>query len=134
ERALRLAADALRGRRNPELVLIGDGAWDASVINRVSAVKHDLSTIDVSGIDLRYLPIGNSAKNLAITAFAVRRYRANQTAYEVLVEVQSFRAVPSTVKLELVQDGEVVEVEPLELKAGERVQRRDPNLAGEGSR
>ena len=59
---------------------------------------------------LRYLPVGNSRDNVGITAFAVRRYSANQTAYEVLVEVQSFRAQPSTVTLELVQDGEVVEV------------------------
>src|SRR5439155_399419 len=68
------------------------------------------------------------------TAFAVRRYRANQTAYEVLVEVQSFGPAAQTARLELLQDGEVVEVEPLTLQAGERVQRRYPNLAGEGTR
>jgi von Willebrand factor type A domain/Aerotolerance regulator N-terminal len=134
ERAMRLGADALRGRKNPELVLIGDGAWDPAVWGRVSATRHDLSTIDVSNIDLRYLPVGKSDKNLAITAFAVRRYRANQTAYEVLVEVQSFGPTAQTARLELSQDGEVVEVEPLTLQAGERVQRRYPNLAGDGTR
>jgi hypothetical protein len=135
ERALRLAADALRGRPHPELILVGDGAWDSDVLNRVHfSPSKDLSAIDLSNVDLRYVPIGKSSDNVGITAFAVRRYRANQTAYEVLVEVQSFRTVPSTVKLELVQDNEVVEVEPLELKAGERVQRRYPNLTGEGTR
>jgi hypothetical protein len=134
DRALRLAADALLGKRNPVLVLIGDGAWDENVLNRVSAYKHDLSSIDVPGIDLRFVPVGKSGDNLGITAFAVRRYRANQTAYEVLIEVQSFSSAPRTTRLELLQDGEVVEVEPLTLQPGERVQRRYPNLAGEGTR
>ena len=64
----------------------------------------------------------------------MRRYQANQTAYEVLVEVQSFRATPSTVTLQLVQDGEVVETQKLSLGAGERVQRLYPDLAGAGAR
>jgi hypothetical protein len=139
ERALRLSADALRGRKNPELVLVGDGAWDQAILNRIrlslpGAVQKDLSAIDLSGIDLRYVPVGNSGKNLAITAFAVRRYRANQTAYEVLVEVQSFSHAQEKARLELLQDDEVVEVEPLTLAAGERIQRRYPNLAGDGTR
>jgi hypothetical protein len=142
ERALRLAADALRGRQRPLLVLIGDGAWDDAVLRRVQLARpagaRDLGAIDLSGIDVRYLPVGHSGDNVGITAFSVRRYRANQTAYEVLVEVQSFRDHASTVKLQLEQDGEVVEVEPLPLAAagqpGDRVQRLYPNLAGEGTR
>jgi hypothetical protein len=103
------------------------------VLQRVRASK-DLSAIDLGGIDLRYVPVGSSGNNVGITAFAVRRYRANQTAYEVLIEVQSFRGESGSVQLELLQDGEVVEVEQLQLAANERVQRRYPNLAGEGTR
>jgi hypothetical protein len=84
-------------------------------------------------VDVRYLPVGASDDNVGITAFAVRRYQANQTAYEVLVEVQSFRARPSTVTLQLAQDGEVVESQKLELPAGGRVQRLYPDLAGSGA-
>ncbi|HZS37892.1 MAG TPA: VWA domain-containing protein [Polyangia bacterium] len=138
ERALRLAADALRGRTRPTLVLLGDGAWDDRVLARVrladSTEKEKLSTIDLRGVDVRFAPVGKSGDNVGITAFAVRRYRANQTAYEVLVEVQSFRDHASVARLELVQDGEVVNVERLELGAGERVERLYPNLAGEGTR
>ncbi len=139
ERALRLGADALRGRPQPTLVLIGDGAYDDALWKRVRATapadpKTRLSTIDLSGIDLRFFPVGRSGDNVGITAFSVRRYRANQSAYEVLVELQSFRDHPSALQLELVQDGEVVEVERIELKAGERVQRTYANLAGEGTR
>jgi hypothetical protein len=126
-RALGLAGDALRGRPRPTLVLIGDGAWRGNELDDgVRALGQ--------GVDVRYLPVGKSSDNVGITAFAVRRYRANQTAYEVLVEVQSFRAAPSTVTLQLVQDGEIVETQKLTLAAGERVQRLYPDLAGAGAR
>jgi VWA domain-containing protein len=126
-RALGLAGDALRGRAQPTLLLIGDGAWRQSELD-------DGARALGSGVTLRYLPVGRSTDNVGITAFAVRRYQANQTAYEVLVEVQSFRAKPSTVTLQLVQDGEVVETQKLALGAGERVQRLYPDLAGAGAR
>jgi hypothetical protein len=125
-RALRLAGDALRGRAQPTLVLIGDGAWQKSDLDDGTRALGGLGPSGAAGgaersetIDLRYLPIGRSSDNVGITAFAVRRYQANQTAYEVLVEVQSFRAQPSTVTLQLVQDGEVVETQKLALGAGE---------------
>jgi hypothetical protein len=114
-RALRLAGDALRGRQRPVLVLVGDGAW------RQSELDEGARALD--GIHLRYVPVGHSSDNVGITAFAVRRYQANQTAYEVLVEVQSFRTRSSTVTQQLVQDGDVVETQKLPLAAGERVQR-----------
>jgi len=126
--ALRLAAAALRGRPHPTLVLIGDGAWDPSSLERAQ----------LDGIDIRYQPVGAPADNLAITAFAVRRYRANQTAYEVLIEAQRFSPPdakgPVACALELRQDGEVVNVEQLQLQPGEKVQRLYPNLAGAGTR
>jgi hypothetical protein len=123
--ALRLATAALRGGANPTLVLIGDGAWDTTALDRA----------ELAGADLRYQPVGEEAENFAITAFSVRRYRANQTAYEVLVEVQRFGGQGKRAcTLELAQDGEVVNVEHLTLAAGERVERLYPNLAGAGTR
>ncbi|MDB4970634.1 MAG: von Willebrand factor type, partial [Myxococcales bacterium] len=125
-RALRLCGDALRGRQRPTLVLIGDGAWNQSDL--------DDGAKALAGVDLRRVAVGKSSDNVGVTAFAVRRYQANQTAYEVLVEVQSFRTTPSLVTLQLVQDGEVVETQKLALAAGERVQRLYPDLAGAGAR
>jgi hypothetical protein len=125
-RALELAADALRGRARPTLVLLGDGAWDPAELAR--------GVRAAAGVDLRYVPVGASGDNVGITAFAVRRYQANQTAYEVLIEVQSFRPQPSAVTLQLQQDGEVVESQKLTLAAGARVQRLYPDLAGDGAR
>lgn len=135
--ALRLAADVLRGRPSPELVLISDGAFDDAALARVRTsgeAPAALGEIDLRGVALKHQPVGASGDNVGLTAFAVRRYRANQTAYEVLAELTSFSDKPKTVKLELVQDGEVVEVETIALEPGERVQRLYPNLAGEGTR
>jgi hypothetical protein len=138
ERALGLAADALRDRPRPTLVLLGDGAWDESILGRVRTTRRpaasEIGAIDLAGVDLRYIPVGKSGDNVGLTAFAVRRYQANQTAYEVLVEAQSFRDKPSTVTLTLVQDGEVVESHKLDLQPGQRVQRLYPDLAGDGAR
>jgi hypothetical protein len=145
EGALRLAADVLRGHPHPVVVLIGDGAWPRDVLDRVrlnpsapppagatvtAAAAPRLDAIDLAGIDLRYLPVGTSGDNLGIIGFSVRRYRQNRASFEVLVEVQSFAAEPARTRLEILQDGEVIDVEPLELKGGERVQRVLPDLAG----
>lgn len=135
EGALRLAADVLRGHPHPMVVLIGDGAWPRDVLDRVHLAPPKppaprLDAIDLAGIDLRYLPVGTRGDNLGIIGFSVRRYRQNRASFEVLVEVQSFAAETTPTRLEILQDGEVIDVEPLELKAGERAQRVLSDLAG----
>ena len=120
-RALGLADDALRGQAQPTTVLIGDGAgWQLD--GSLSANK------------IRYIPVGKSGENLAVTAFAVRRYRSNQTAYEVLAELQNFGKEPAAALFQLLQDGEVVESQRIRLEPGQRLQQLYPNLAGTGSR
>ena len=136
-RALGLAGDALRGRRRPTLVLVGDGAWRPGELDdgaRALVAAGPAGAARSEPIDLRYLPVGRTNDNVGITAFAVRRYQANQTAYEVLVEVHSFRSQPTTVTLQLLQEGEIVETQKLSLGPGERVQRLYPDLAGDGAR
>jgi len=119
-RVLSLAEDALRGRPQPTTVLISDGGGT--------------DVLRGPRPDLRYIPVGKSGENLAITAFSVRRYRANQTAYEVLAELQNFGKEPATGVFQLLQDGEIVEQQRVELAGGQHVQRLYPNLAGAGNR
>jgi hypothetical protein len=137
DRGLRMAADLLRGQSHPTLILIGDGAGYAPVLARAHRStptgKADLAAIDLSGIDLRYVPIGQSGDNLGIVGFAVRRYQANRASYEVFVQVRNFRETPQPAKLELLQDGETVDVQPLDLKPHETLERFYPNLAGAGT-
>lgn len=138
-RALHLCADILAGRQNPQVVLISDGGLDDEGQAALAGAAAD------KAFALRFQPLPlppPTLANLAITSFAVRRYRQNRLSYEVLVEVASFPplaasasdvARPDAFTLELVQEGEVVDVQRLRLRPGERVQRVYQNLAGSGA-
>ncbi len=171
-RALGAAADALRDRQNPLIVLISDGAytdqqlaaasWDPPVpIETVPATpagagkpadavadktdKEDevakrrksyenrrLAAIDLSGIDVRYVPVGTRADNVGIIAFNVRRYVANKAAYEVFVEVQNFGTEPATRKLGLYSGDNALSVDPdaFTLAPGEKKRKIYRELSG----
>lgn len=179
ERALSAAADALRERQNPMIVLIGDGAYRQSVLDRVrldkdtgiavdgsvsgtpagpmgtdtepksvvpseapkqptgaatpksdAAAATALSTIDLTGIDLRYLPVGESRENVGILAFSARRYLADKTTYSVFIEVQNFGDEPATRKLVVYNGDSPIDVKNVTLKPGERLREIYPKLSG----
>ncbi len=123
--ALHLARDAVHGQSSPTLILVGDGAW---------SVPNGVVDVDLSGIDLRFASIGSATENVGITGFSVRRYQANRTAYEVLVEVESTFDAEKKLVLDLLQEGEVVQTEKIALKPNEIFRRSYSNLSGEGAR
>jgi hypothetical protein len=136
--ALALAADALAGAAAPRLTIVSDGGFDGEAL---AALQRGLPALD--GVEVRYAPVGGpavaaaaepEADNLAITAFSVRRYPANPSAYEILAEVRSFSSRPRHAKLTITQEGEPVEVTVLDLPPHGRAQRRLTDLAGEGRR
>ncbi len=122
--ALETAADALRDRERPMIILIGDGNYGDDALD---AVRWDdaedelrLSEIDLSGIDVRYLPVGEATQNAGIVALGVRRYITNRLAYEAILEVQNFGDEPARRDVVL-YDGDVpIEVQHVELAPGER--------------
>lgn len=116
-RALRFAADALRGASNPEVVIIGDG-------------DYDLAESPLGGVPVRFVPVGRGSRNVGITAFSVRRYPLDKSRYEVLAEVRSWSQRPERVELTLLADGAPVEVTALSLAPGQSAQRVLPNLSG----
>lgn len=145
--ALTLSRALLAGRANPRVVLFSDGGFDDLTLAALQA--------DVTGtapLDLRFQPLPQAAQvhpgNVAITAFSVRRYRRNRLSYEVLVGLAAYPAQgaatatatgttagsppPRRATLELLQEGEVVDVQPIELVPGEQAQRLYPNLSGAG--
>lgn len=168
-RALSAAADALRGRANPMIVIVSDGAYselqlgqaswgaapptaaptaaaplasaptvdDPDAASRKAFADTQLATVDLSGIDVRYLGVGARADNVGIIAFNVRRYIANKAAFEAFVEVQNFGAEPAKRRLELRngngETGTLIESLPIELGPGERLRRRVANLSGSES-
>ncbi len=139
-RALGAAADALRDRPNPLVVLVSDGAFPESQLELVSwgsgdagsgasdgsgaaAAVKNLAAVDLSGIDVRYLPVGKRSDNVGIIAFNVRRYIANKAAYEVYIEVQNFGQAMAHRKLTLYNGDTAVDVRNLDLKPGERTRQ-----------
>jgi hypothetical protein len=137
-RALTAATDALRDRQHPMVVIIGDGGYAEDALADATwdppqagaPVDKRLAAIELAGIDVRYLPVGSSAANFGIVAFNVRRYVTNKLSYEVFVELQNFGDRPASAELTLYSGRAAVDVHPLALGPGERVQRIYPDLGG----
>ncbi|MGE0396315.1 MAG: VWA domain-containing protein [Kofleriaceae bacterium] len=129
-RALGAAADALRDRNNPLIVIISDGAFPEQQLGLVHwtqdadpKAEKNLASIDLSKIDVRFLPVGKRSDNVGIIAFNVRRYIANKAAYEVYVEIQNFGSEPAHRKLRLYNGTTVVDAKVIDLAPGERIHR-----------
>jgi hypothetical protein len=118
-RALDLARDALRGLSHAEIVVIGDGA-----------LAEPEPPPNLEGVSLRFVPVGKSAKNLAITQFAVRRYPLDKSRLEVMVEVSNASTDRAEIELSLWGDGAIIDTERLAVAAGERLPRFLPDVGG----
>jgi hypothetical protein len=133
-RALQAAADALRGRKDPMIVLIGDGSYPADAREQVTwapaAPGAALGIVDLSGIDVRFVPVGKADRNVGIVAFNVRRYLANKLSYEALVELENFGAEAENVQLTLYAGNDPISVKTIALDAGERRREIYPDLGG----
>jgi len=135
-RALSAAADALRDRKNPHIILVGDGAYDEEALNAVvwkKAPENRLDAIDLGGIDLRYVPVGSTGENVGIVAFNARRYATDKTSYEVYIEVQNFGKKAARRKLVLYNGDVATDVRTLELKPGEKLRQIYSRGGGEDS-
>ncbi|HUS64392.1 MAG TPA: VWA domain-containing protein [Kofleriaceae bacterium] len=133
-RALSAAADALRDRPNPLIVVVGDGAYDEETLGSV-VWKHEdatakLDAIDLQGIDVRYVPVGSTGENAGIIAFNARRYASDKTSYEIYIEVQNFGKETARRKLVLYNGDQAIDTRTLELKAGERLRQIYPSMGG----
>jgi hypothetical protein len=131
-RALAAAADALRDRKNPLVVIVSDGAFPEQQLGQVIWEKDpkNLAAVDLSGVDVRYLPVGHRSDNVGIVAFNVRRYIANKAAYEVYIEVQNFGQEPAHRQLTLYNGDTAVDVKNLDLGPGQRIKQIYPKLPG----
>jgi hypothetical protein len=141
-RALGAAADALRDRKNPLIVLISDGAFPESQLGLVDwgdksgikvtlpnqpatqgAPQKNLAMVDLKGIDVRYVPVGKRSDNVGIVAFNVRRYIANKAAYEVFIEIQNFGSEPAKRVLTLQNGDTPVDTRDITLAPGQRIRQ-----------
>jgi Ca-activated chloride channel homolog len=141
-RALGAASDALRGRDHPMIILVGDGAYDRPTLDSVvwkrppaqtPTTGERLDAIDLTGIDVRYHPVGASGENVGIIAFNARRYATDKTSYEVYIEMQNFGTRPARRKLVLYNGDLATDVRTLELNPGEQLRQIYSRGGGEDS-
>jgi hypothetical protein len=122
-RALRVAADALRGADSPEIVVVSDGA--------LGPAADAQGQVHLGAVKLSYVPIGKAkGKNVGVTEFSVRRYPLDKSRYEVMLEVTNTGDDPEDVEVTLLGDGQLVDLTRLRLQPGERLPRFYPNLSG----
>ncbi|MEO8841630.1 MAG: VWA domain-containing protein [Kofleriaceae bacterium] len=140
-RALGAAADALRDRPNPLIVIVSDGAFPETQLGLVNwgsgpnpkllpNSKPNLAAVDLTNIDVRYVPVGRRSDNVGIIAFNVRRYIANKAAYEVFIEIQNFGQEPAHRQLTLYNGQTAVDTKQLDLAPGQHVRQIYPKIPG----
>jgi len=123
---LRLALDVLRDQPQAEVVLLSDGLLDAERFD-TSAFSERLAE---SAIAFSWEKLGDKEGNVGIGAFSVRRYPLDKSQSEVLVELYNPTDEERSVELELLGDGETVDVQRLTVHGGERLRRFFRNISG----
>jgi len=121
-RALRFAADVLLGLSSPEIVIVSDG--------NLGEPRDAAGEVHLGQVAVSFVPIGKGGRNIAITGFSVRRYPLDRDRYEVMLDLYNASKEPEEIELNLLGDGNFVDVTKLKLNPGERLPRFYPNLSG----
>jgi hypothetical protein len=132
-RALALARAALAGQPGPRILVLTDGALDDAgsdalaeciaghVPENTPASPEGQAPADAPpAVPCQVARVGGPADNLAVVAFAARRYPEDRERVEVLAEVHNLGDAPASAVLEVAADGLSVGRTALELAPGER--------------
>ncbi|MCX4240099.1 vWA domain-containing protein [Paraliomyxa miuraensis] len=111
-RALALASHAVGERPGPRILVLTDGALDPGAVDALRACTEGPIPCEVARV-------GGPAENVAITAFAARRYPYARDQIEVLTEVRNLGDTPVKVVLEIEADDAAVGKRTLHLPPGE---------------
>jgi hypothetical protein len=122
-RGLAWALDVAHGAPRPEIVVVSDGRLEAPG----EAIAARLAQ---SGVPLSWARVGRGGRNVAITAFAVRRYPIDKSRAQVLVELWNPGRNAEDIELTLLGDGQEIEVGTVRIGAGERLPRLYDNVTG----
>lgn len=122
DQGYRFALDMLAGKPGSELVLLSDAATPPEPELARALAK--------AGVALRYVPIGKRGDNVAITAFAVRRYPLDRNQSELLLELHNASAHAEHAELTLLGDGAPIDVQRFDLQPGQTLQRTYGDITG----
>ncbi len=143
--ALALAAAALRGRQDPEVVLLTDNAFPRSG-PAAASLKAATSAIEAAGARLVTESVGTPAANVGISAFNVRPYLSDRLSYAAFFAVTNHGDTATKATLHLYANpagrggddfkrpDQIIASHSLELAAGEHVEGVIDDLKFEGSR
>lgn len=122
-RALTLARAALAGQAGGRILVLTDGALDEAAGDALAACISGHVSSDspeAAAIPCQVARAGGPADNLALVAFAARRYPGDRERIEVLAEVHNLGDGPASAVLEVQADGLVVGRQAVQLGPGER--------------
>lgn len=111
-RALALASHAVSERPGPQVLVITDGALDPAAVTALVDCTRGAIPCEVARV-------GGPTDNVAITAFAARRYPYARDKIEVLAEVRNLGDTPAKVVLEIEADDAPVGTRTLRLEPGQ---------------
>lgn len=114
--AFTLAAASLAGDPEGEIIVISDGGLP--------------SDLPVMPVPVRFIPIGVSGDNLAITALAIR---AIEGVPQLFVSIENYGQQPRDARLEVRIDGVIREAERISVAAGGIISRVVDDLPAESS-
>jgi hypothetical protein len=114
-RAISFAADALRGRPNPVVVVISDAAYGPEII------ESDLPPLGQA--ELRLIRVGVDGENIGITAFNARRQLFDRLSYELYLELKNYGKKPQEIDLTLYLGGRPFDAQRILVQPGVSVSR-----------
>jgi hypothetical protein len=127
-RALLLARNALSGRSSPRILVLTDGALDVASVDAIAACTRRSAIEAEAACEVLELGKDHEVGNVAITAFAARRYPSDRDKVEVLVEIQNLGSKTARFELRVTADGLPVGSKPLELAPNARLREVLPKL------
>ncbi|MBK8938435.1 MAG: VWA domain-containing protein [Polyangiaceae bacterium] len=125
-RALRFAADTLRGLSAPEIIVVSDGSLAPPIDAQ--------GPVELGDVKLTYVHVGERSRNAAITSFSVRRYPLDKSRYEAMAEVTNTGEEDLDLELRLYGDEVQTHLFRFKLRAGQKDSRFLTNLSGASHR
>jgi hypothetical protein len=114
-RAISFAADSLRGRPNPMIVVLSDGAFGPEI------PESDLPPLGEA--KLRMMRFGVDGENVGITAFNARRQLFDRLSYELYLELKNYGQKPQEIDLTLYLGSRPFDAQRILVQPGSSVSR-----------
>lgn len=116
--ALRLATSLLAQRRDAEVILLTDGAFDRIEGTEALSQATDGADSAARGARLRLVKIGQGGNNVGITALDVRRGLGGNARYQAFTQVRNFAPEARRFTLELFREESLVDAREVSLESG----------------